>query len=406
MKLAYLTTQFPFWPGEQFFEPEVRGLSRLAELVLVPIRPRGTTLHYHGLGAQALGGGLFDPRVLWAAFRELLDAPSRVASAFAAVAFGRSSLRARIVNLVVFPKALAFARDIRLLGIEHIHAQWLTTPATVAYVASRLTGVPFSLSGHSHDVFADNLLAEKTARATFVRLISERNRRDVLARLPSALAERCRVVHLGVEVPAVLAQPPARTPRILCPARLCTVKGHRYLLAACAALRDRGIPFSCDLAGDGELRGRLAAEIERLKLGAHVRLLGNIGHQALLEALARGDYDLVVLASIEIGDEHEGIPVALMEAMAAGVTPVATQTGSIAELVVPGTGVLVPERDPGALAAALERLLTSPDLRRRLGSNARGRILSEFETTETTRRLGALLGLSLPARATVPSEVA
>ena len=101
-----------------------------------------------------------------------------------------------------------------------------------------------------------------------------------------------------------------------------------------------------------------------------------------------------------------GIPVALMEAMAAGVPPVATRTGSIDELVDTGSGVLVPDRDPQALADALERLVRDGALRRRLGVSARGRIISEFETAETTRRLARLLGIASAERALVPSEVA
>ena len=406
MKLAYVTAKFPFWPGEQFFEPEIRSLGQLAEVVVIPIRARGAESYYAGLGTDAVAGRLFDARVAWTALGECVRDPLRVASALGAVVFGKASLRARIVNLAVFPKALAVAYEIRRRGIEHIHAQWLTTPATVAYVASRLTGVRFSLSGHSHDVFADNLLAEKVARATFVRVVSERNRRDLSARLPDELAGRCHVVHLGVDVPGEIAEPPARAPRILCPARLCAVKGHRYLLASLAALRDRGVEFSCDLAGDGELRGELAIEIDRLRLGANVRMLGNVEHRHLLEALVRADYDLVVLASIEIGDEHEGIPVALMEAMAAGVPPVATRTGSIDELVEAGSGVLVPERDPQALADALERLVRDGVLRRRLGASARRRIICEFESAETTRRLADLLGIAPAERALVPSGTA
>ena len=141
MKLAYVTAKFPFWPGEQFFEPEIRSLGKLAEVVVIPIRARGAESYYAGLGTEAVGGRLFDARVVWAAVGECVRDPLRVASALGAIVFGKASLRARIVNLIVFPKALAVAGEIRRRGVEHIHAQWLTTPATVAYVASRLTGV-------------------------------------------------------------------------------------------------------------------------------------------------------------------------------------------------------------------------------------------------------------------------
>ena len=404
MKIGYVTAKFPFWPGEQFFEPEVRSLARLAQVVVIPIRAPSATSYYPGLGATALPGAMFDRRVAAAALAECLRNPAGVAQTFVAIAFGRASLRSRVVNLAVFPKALQVAFETRRLGLEHLHAQWLTSPATVAYVASRLTGVPFSVSAHSHDVFAQNLVVAKTARAEFVRLVSKRNRADIAARLPQELVAKCHVVHVGVDVPQTIAEPPPRVPRLLCPARLDRVpfvKGHNDLLEAFTILRARGVDFRCEFAGDGELRDEIARRIGQLGLGGVVRMLGNVEHGKLLGALGRGDYDLVVLASHEEGDRHEGIPVALMEAMAAGVPVVATRTGSIGELVDSNSGILVEQRAPQSLAAAIERLARDRALCRRFGSHARTRIAAAFATGETTRQLAQLIGIEA-ARAEGP----
>jgi glycosyltransferase involved in cell wall biosynthesis len=406
MKIAYVTAMFPFAPVEAFFEPEVRSLSKLADVYVIPTRALRPKLAYGALGATPLYLGLFDREVLGLALQEFARQPWRVARVLADVAFGTSAPRARIVNLIVFPKALALAAKVRQLGIEHIHANWLTSTATAAYVASKLTGVPFSMSGHQHDIFFDNLLAAKVARAQFTRVISARNCGHLRERLPIELAARCSVVHLGVEVPAAIVEPPQREPRILCSARLCSWKGHRYLIDALAILRDRGLAFTCDLAGDGELRAEVASQIARCGLGDRVRMLGNVPHDELISALARGEYDLVTLASTEDEDEHEGIPVALMEAMAAGVPVVATRTGSIDELVVAGSGVLVAQRDAQALANALAALLADPTERRRLGLAGRQRVIDGFETSETTRRLAGLIGIRPSVAAHVPREVA
>jgi len=391
VKIGYVTAKFPFWPGEQFFEPEVRSLARLAQVVVIPIRAPSGASYYPGLGATALPGAMFDRRVAAAALAECLRNPAGVALALAAIVFGRASLRSRVVNLAVFPKALQVAFETRRLGLDHLHAQWLTSPATVAYVASRLTGVPFSVSAHSHDLFAENLVVAKAAHAEFVRLVSKRNRADIAARLPQELVAKCHVVHLGVDVPQTIAEPPPRVPRLLCPARLDRVKGHADLLEAFTILRARGVDFRSEFAGDGELRDEIARRIAQLGLGGVVRMLGNVEHGKLLGALGRGDYDLAVLASHEEGDQHEGIPVALMEAMAAGVPVVATRTGSIDELVDTDSGILVEQRAPQALAAALERLVRDRGLRRRLGLNARARIVAEFASGGTTRQLARLI---------------
>jgi len=391
MKLAYVTALFPFAPEEQFFEAEIRALAGRIGVTVIATRPSGKKLHYSELGAEALHLGLFEPRVVGLALREIARSPSRATRAFAAVAFGRSGLRARLANLVVLPKAFAVAHEVRRLRIDHVHGAWLTTPGTIAYVASMLTGVPFSLTAHQHDIFSENLLAAKVESATFTRVVSERNARHLEERLPKSAASRIVVAHLGVALPALAPLPPTRIPRILCAARLCAWKGHATLLEALARLRERGVAFSCDLAGDGELRAEVARTIDRLGLGGHVRMRGNVPHAELVAALDRGDYDLFALASTERPGEHEGIPVAAMEAMAAAVPVVATRTGSLDELVDVESGRLVPQRDPAAFAAALGELLADPGSRRRLGTNGRRMIEAYFETGRTTQRLLELL---------------
>jgi colanic acid/amylovoran biosynthesis glycosyltransferase len=391
VKLAYVTALFPCAPAEQFFEAEVRSIARQMEIVLIPTRPPSPNVCYADLGADVLALPLFDRRVAMLAVRQAVKTPGSALAAFAQILFGRSSLRARAVNLLAFPKALAVAHEVRRLGIDHVHAAWLTTPATIAWVVHRVTGVPFSITAHQHDIFSGNLLAVKVRDARFTRVISERNRQKLIEQLPPASAARCVTLHLGVEVPPVPPPPPDRTPRILCAARLCEWKGHRYLLAALAQLRDGGVAFSCDLAGDGEIRAGVTALVEQFALGDRVRMLGNVPHAEIVHALARSDYDLFVLASTEREGEHEGIPVAAMEAMAACVPVVSTTTGSLPELVEPGEGLLVPQRDPEALARAIETMLVDPGERRRSGARGRAHVEASFETGVTTAALLRLI---------------
>jgi len=403
MKVAYVTTHMPFAFEEQFFEPEIRSLAGHHEVVAIPTRPRTRDICYPGLEAGAHYVGFFDLAVARMALAEVRRNPRAVAAAFASVFRPRYSLRSKAVNLLAFPKALALAHEVRRLGIDHIHCNWLTTPSTTAFVASQLTGVPWSITAHQHDIFSDNLVPEKVGSAQFVRVVSERNLRHLRERLPADLAERCGTLHLGIELPPQLPQPPARALRILCAARMCEWKGHRYLLDALGVLRDRGLVFECDLAGDGPLRPDVEGRIERLRLGRYVRLLGNIPHAQLVASLGSGAYDLAVLASTERPGEHEGIPVALMEAMAAGVPVVATRTGSITELVTAGCGELVPQRNGRALAAAIARLAADPARRRDAGERARRRVEEAFETAGTTERLAALIS-GAPLGPEVPAD--
>ena len=387
MRLAYVTALFPYAHAEQFFEEELHSLSRLVDVTVIPTRPPSRTAVYRDIGTP-LHLPLLSGRVVALAARETARNPVRALTTFARLAFDpHSSLRARAVNVATFPKALAVASEVRRLRIEHIHAAWLTTPATIAWVASRMTGVPFSATAHQHDIFAGNLAAQKVGAAAFVRVISDRNARHLREQLSPQLAQRVVVGHLGVAIPATVAPHEPRTPRILCAARLCSWKGHRDLLEALALLRARGIAFTCDLAGDGELRDEVRAMVERLDLGSCVRMLGNVPHPELVRRLAAGDYDVFALASTERPGEHEGIPVAVMEAMAAGLPVVSTATGSLDELVGPEHGMLVPQRDPHALARALEELLSDGAVRERMGRAARDKIRADFETGATTRTL-------------------
>ena len=392
MKLAYVSTRFPFAAAEQFFEPEVESLAKHFEVFVLPTRATANRNSYPALPATPVYLGLLDAEVLRLALREFVRHPLAVARAFATVAFGRSALRARVVNLILFPKALALAAVARRLGFEHMHVNWMTSSATIVYVASRLTGIPFSVTAHQHDVFFDNLVVSKVQAAEFVRVISERNCRHLQEQLPPELRAKCLVVHLGVRLPEVPREAAARsTVRLICAARMCRWKGHRYLLAALAQLRDQGVEFTCDFAGDGEIRTRVERDIARRGLGQQVQMLGNVPHGELVSRLESGAYDLAVLASTEQGDEHEGIPVALMEAMAVRLPVVATNTGSIPELVDATNGILVEQRDPRALADALRALIGDSERRARLGEAGRRRVLTEFSTEATTNALARLI---------------
>ena len=187
---------------------------------------------------------------------------------------------------------------------------------------------------------------------------------------------------MGVDLPAATAPVRAEGPlRLLTAANLLPVKGHRYLLEALGGLDD----VALEIAGAGPLR----AELEERARGLPVTFLGAVSHTQLLEGLRDGRWDAVVLPSTPTDEgDQEGVPVSLIEAMAAGVPVVSTLSGSIPELVTDGAGLLVPPRDPVALAAALERL-RDPELRRRLAAAGRARVEAEFDVERVAAELAA-----------------
>jgi glycosyltransferase involved in cell wall biosynthesis len=158
------------------------------------------------------------------------------------------------------------------------------------------------------------------------------------------------------------------------------------------------------LAGEGELRRHLERRIARERLAGVVELLGSVAHEKVPELLAGAT--AMVLPSVRARDgQMEGIPVALMEAMAAGVPVVSTRLSGVPELVEDGvSGLLVPERDPEALASAMERVAADPALADRLAEAGRRAVRERFDRARNVAILERLLaGVSGDAAAAGPA---
>lgn len=390
-KLLYLASSFPYGHNDTFFGPEVRELARQGvDVCVVPIRPRGP-LTTDDAEPVAVRKPLLDGEIVRAAAAEIVRAPGATLAAFRLLLCSpRPNVLAR--NLAGFPKALWLARRAREWPADHIHAHWAGPPSTVALVASRLSGVPWSLTAHATEIRANNLLREKSRSAAFVRFVARAMMERARSVVPEVEEGRWALVRMGIEVPP---PPPAAVrplndpPVLLLAASLVPGKGHDVLLRAVQQLTRDGRAVEVRLAGDGSLRDALAVQIRELGLGGVVRLHGYVPNRRVLEWLANGEIDVAVLPS-----DSEGVPVSLLEALARGVPAVATDVGGIPELLGEGCGVLVPPRDPAALAAALERLLSSPQLRAECARAGRARVEREFAVEPVVLRLRELLGFA------------
>jgi len=293
-----------------------------------------------------------------------------------------------VKNLTIVPKALWLAGVAARWNADHIHCHWAGTTATMAMLASQLSGIPWSLTAHRWDIVENNLLATKVRSASFVRFISEDGLRMAQA-LGIGFTDNVRVLHMGVPVPArVQRRSPGPRPVVLCPARLVEVKGHRFLLKAWQILQRRGLNAELWLAGNGELRPQLERLSDALGLADSVKFLGAVAHSELLKMYEDGAVTAVILASIDLGNGlHEGVPVALIEAMSYGIPVVATPTGGTAELVRPGSGLLVPPSEPAALADAVQSLLEDAGLRQQLGESGRQRVLENYDIVGVAAQL-------------------
>ena len=247
--------------------------------------------------------------------------------------------------------------------VSHLHAHWGTHSALLAYLLHILTDIPYSVTLHAHDLHIDRtMLGEKLAASSAVVTISEHNR-DLVEELYPDVVERLEVVHCGVDTTATPVRPSDRAPsgRVAMVAGLRAFKGHAHLLDAFAALVDDGRILDLDLVGDGPLRATLGARAHELGIEKLVHFHGAVPVDKAMQIVA--DADVAVMSSVVLPDgRRDGIPVALIEAMAVGTPVVATAVSGIPELVRNGeTGLLVEPEDAKALATGIRSVLEHPD---------------------------------------------
>jgi len=390
MKVIFVTANLPFGSDEAFIVPEIDQLIRAGhEVLVVPRSPKSRVIHGKDLIQHTRSQALCSPAILASAARIASTSPRQSLQAFRLVAKSRTpGVMAK--NLAVMPKALWLAGLAQAWGAEHIHAHWASTTATMAMIAGMVSGIAWSFTAHRWDVVENNLLREKVTRARVARFISEDGLR-MAKEIGIGPAPNARVLVMGVDFPAQIERRSGTWPLVVCPARLVEVKGHRFLLKAWKILRDRGVHGELWLAGDGELRPQLESCAQAFGLQHCVKFLGTLAHEDLLKMYREAPVTAVVLASDDLGGGvHEGIPVALVEAMSFGIPVVATDTGGTSELVKPGTGLLVPPADAVALADAIQRLLEDRALLQQLGAAARQHVMETRNIVEITSELASI----------------
>ena len=288
-------------------------------------------------------------------------------------------------------QAVMLADAVREQGIEHLHAHFASSAASVARLAAHFAGVPFTITAHAKDIFHDDVcpddLGRKVADAAAVVTVSDYNAAHLRAAHPGA-ADRIVRIYNGMDLEQLpFTSPAQRPPVVAAVGRLVEKKGFADLIEACALLAGRGRTLTCRIAGTGEQEQQLRGQIERLGIGDHVELLG-ARPQCEVFNLIRSASVLAAPCVIGADGNRDGLPTVLLEAMALGTPCVSTDLTGIPEAVRDGqTGLIVAQRSPAALADALNRLLSEPELRVRLATQARGLVEREFDVRRNAARL-------------------
>ncbi len=268
-------------------------------------------------------------------------------------------------------------------GIEHFHAHFASGAATVARIASTISGTPFSITAHAKDIFhegvCENDLRRKLRDASRMFTVSDFNVRYLQAKFPQ-FADKILRLYNGIHLDDFLFQSPIHRPRQICAVgRFVEKKGFADLIQACGILKQQKVDFECVIVGSGELEGSLTQQISALGLTQQVRLLGpqpqRIVKQIIMESA-------LMAAPCVFGQDgnQDGLPTVLLESMALGTPCVSTDVTGIPELVQDRiTGLMVQQHSPTELAKAMCELLDSSELRLRLATSARQLIECRFD---------------------------
>lgn len=384
---AYLVPQFPgqthifFW--REIAALEAQGVTPVLYSTTVP--PAGLISHRWSQEAMARTTYLASrnpallmailPRLPWGLIlKEARRLPKDEAKTF---------LKDVIISA---PAAEKLARDCKRRGITHVHAHSCGRAALIAALAHHAHGLSYSLT--LHGPLQDYGVGQrfKWRGAAFVSVIT-RALLDLLpGQLGDALPKRLPLQPMGVDTSAFRRDAPYVPPvpgeplRVFSCGRLNVVKGHQDLMQAVRLMIDRGQPVHLEIAGEDDAGGggfhkELDTRIVELGLEDHVTLLGAISAEAVRDKLMSSH--VFVLASWS-----EPLGVAYMEAMSCEVPTIGTDAGGVPELITSGEdGILVPPKDPEALAEALMQLAADPEKAQSLAKTGRARVVADFDSS-------------------------
>ena len=294
-------------------------------------------------------------------------------------------LKGTLFQWFYFVEAGILARQIQLRQIEHLHDHLAQASCTVAMLAAELGGFSYSFTLHGPYIFFEPYywrLDKKIEKALFVSCISFFCRSQAMLFSATEHWSKLAVIHCGVN-PDLFAQINEKTDdrRLLYVGRLSASKGLPILLDSLMILKDTYPELNLTVVGDGEDRNMITAKVEQLGLQKQVKFVGYQSQTEVRQYLQQSS--IFVLPSFA-----EGVPVVLMEAMAARLPVITTQIAGVSELVEDGVnGYVIPPGEPNVLANRLTQLLEDKSLCDRLGKAGRAKVENAFNLTQEVAKL-------------------
>ncbi|MBR9650555.1 glycosyltransferase [Thalassovita aquimarina] len=395
VRIAYLTGEYPR-ATDTFIQREVAELRKQGfEVETTSIRRTGLE---HLVGPEQREEAARTFYVLRAAANPMISLRAHLRALRNPGAYFRAlrlawqtspgGFRATLYQLFYFAEAVVLAAYLQDRGVLHLHNHIAKASCTVAMLCHEISGIPYSFTLHGPDIFFETIrwrLDEKIARAAFTACISDFCRSQGMAFAHRDHWERMHIVHCGVEPGRYAGAGERAGNRLLFVGRLAAVKGLPVLFEALKAVIAQRPDVHLTLIGDGPNRAVLETEARFMGLSDHVTFAGYKSQSEVAGVLQT--VDALVLPSFA-----EGVPVVLMEAMAAGLPVVATQIAGIPELVEQGeSGILVPPGNEKALEAAILRVLADPAKASDMGARGRVKVAREFNIESEAGWLGQLI---------------
>lgn len=392
MHIAYILNSYP-QPSHSFIRREIRALEaqghtvtrlamRAGDAPLVDVQD----LEEAAATQYVLRAGVL--ALLKATAKSAIAAPARFfATLRLAIACGRRSEVGVLKHLIYLVEAAYVAQFCAGAGATHAHAHFGTNAAAVAMLSAALGGPEYSFTVHGpeeYDTPRALSLGEKVARSKFTVAITSYGRSQLSRWADPAHWDKIKVVHCGIDptrfpAPAPLPEGP---PRFVAIGRFVEQKGQLLAIDAMAELVLAEANAHLTLIGDGEMRPQIEARIAALNLKGNITLTGWVDEARILSEL--NSAHALLMPSFA-----EGLPMVIMEAMAAGRLVIATYIAGTPELVIPAqTGWMVPAGDSTALAAAMRALAeTKPEVRTQMAQAARARVLARHDANSEASKL-------------------
>lgn len=396
-KLVFVTSFMPFGGHESYIMPEAEQLKRLGvRLLIIPRSAHGAVIGStaHDLLENTLSVPLFSVDIGLNLIKILVSRPGLVTECLVWALQKSITWMDILKSLSVLPKSFYLAHILQHEKLSHIHAHSTTTVAVLGFVLSKSLGVPWSVVLRDSSIVNEKhkrLFRALLLSAEFIRSIDDLGREKLVKMFGDVYSSRLICIHGGIDISdrQSVEAPSGKHFSIATVGYFIQKKGHIYALEAARLLLERGVTnFAWRFFGDGPERDFLAGRISEMNLAGHVELAGWMPNDRLLKMYAAIQVDVVVLPSITDREgRFEGIPHSLKEAMAYGIPVVATDTGGTRELAGDGAGILIPEKDAGAIADAIEKLLKDHEFIQLQGEKGRAKVIEKFDSRATVSQL-------------------